>query len=150
MRNFPNLVIAIALLLGACSREQEEHEDGHDEAPAAAEPASLATAAATPAVASAGMPPASFGNCAICHQAAPDGQNGIGPNLWGVYGRKAATGPYVYSQALQKSGLTWDDATLDAWIKSPLTLVPGTKMSFTGLADPAERAKIIAWLKTAR
>jgi cytochrome c len=76
------------------------------------------------------------------------GKNLIGPSLHGVVGRKAASLPdYAYSDALKQSGLTWDEATLDKWLTAPQTLVPGTKMTFFGMADPAKRKELIDWLK---
>lgn len=64
-------------------------------------------------------------------------------------GAKAAHDPqYAYSTAMRQSGLVWDDAALDRYIKDPRTTVPGTKMSYAGLKDDAKRAELIAWLAT--
>ena len=92
--------------------------------------------------------PAAFGQCAACHSLKP-GVAGVGPSLVGVYGTKAGEVPgYSFSPALKASGLTWDDATLDKWLAGPMQLVPGTKMTYQGMADPAKRQKLIAFLKT--
>lgn len=86
--------------------------------------------------------------CAICHSEA-QGVNKIGPSLFGVVGRKAGSVPgYHYSDANMKSDLTWDAATLDRYLEHPQAVVPGTKMSFPGLADAAARANLIAYLST--
>jgi cytochrome c len=86
-------------------------------------------------------------NCAVCHSINP-GQNIVGPSLAGVVGRKAGQiDGFDYSEANRKSGLTWDVATLDTYLTNPRGLVPGTKMSFPGLKDPADRAAVIAYLK---
>jgi cytochrome c len=90
-----------------------------------------------------------FARCAICHTVAKGGGNGVGPNLFDVMGRKAASMPnFYYSQALKSSGITWTPDKLDAWIKSPATLVPGNRMAFSGLDNPQQRADLIAYLAT--
>ncbi|MBC2670080.1 c-type cytochrome [Novosphingobium piscinae] len=108
---------------------------------------------AAPAVAAPPAPPpapAVFARCAVCHNAAKGAGAKIGPDLWGVYGGKAARGGFAYSAALKAARLKWDDATLDKWITAPMALVPGTIMSFPGIKDPAKRAEIIAYLKQLR
>jgi cytochrome c len=90
-----------------------------------------------------------FLECQGCHAVAPGGPVLVGPNLAGVYGRKAASLPgYDYSAALKASGITWTEPKLDAWLTDPSTLVPGTKMAFAGIANPALRADVIAYLQT--
>jgi cytochrome c len=86
-----------------------------------------------------------FHKCQVCHQL---GKNAVGPNLVGVVGRKAGTEPgYNYSDALKNSGITWDDANLNAWLEGPKAKVPGTKMLFPGLKDANDRANVIEFLK---
>ncbi|HEY6870737.1 MAG TPA: c-type cytochrome [Novosphingobium sp.] len=113
--------------------------------------AALATLAlAAPALAAPPAPPApppSFARCAVCHNATKGAGPKIGPDLWGVYGSKAASQKFAYSQALKAAKLKWDAETLDKWISGPMTMVPGTMMSFPGLKDQAKRAEIIAYLK---
>ena len=95
-----------------------------------------------------GRPPIAFAACSSCHAVTP-GQNGIGPSLAGVFGRKAGSDPsFVYSEAMKTSGKVWDEATLDAWLSNPMGMVPGTKMTYMGQSDPAKRAATIAYLKT--
>lgn len=90
-----------------------------------------------------------FGRCAMCHSIAKGGANGMGPNLFGVYGRKAATLPgFAYSPALKKYAKNWDDAALQAWLANPQKEVPGTRMVFIGFPAPNQRDDIIAYLKT--
>jgi cytochrome c len=89
------------------------------------------------------------GHCRECHSFAKD-DNRLGPSLYGVVGRKAGTvANFAYSDSIKGSGITWDEATLDKWITNPNALIPGNNMGtiFGGVADPAERAKIIAFLK---
>ena len=89
-----------------------------------------------------------FKKCMVCHAAEP-GQNKIGPSLFGVVGRKAASEEnFSYSDAMKKFDHVWDDATLDTYLAEPRKAVPGTKMIFAGLKDKGERDDIIAYLAT--
>ena len=89
-----------------------------------------------------------FAQCAACHRPAGEA-NAIGPNLKGVVGRKAASAEdFTYSPPLRRSGITWTDDKLDAFLADPQAVAPGTKMPFAGVASPADRADIIAYLKT--
>jgi cytochrome c len=89
-----------------------------------------------------------FAQCAACHTVGAGAQNSVGPVLNGVVDRAAGTYPgYRYSSAMRKSGLTWDEATLTKYLQGPDKLVPGTKMAFPGIANEAELADLIAYLK---
>lgn len=82
--------------------------------------------------------------CSACHSI---DDNDIGPKHRGVVGRRAGSiEDYVYSPALKKSGIVWDEAELDQWLTNPSALVPGTKMFFK-IDAPQSRADIIAYLK---
>jgi cytochrome c len=88
-----------------------------------------------------------YSQCQICHSIQ---RNSIGPRHLGLFGRKAGSLPdYNYSTALKNSGIVWDEQTLDRWLQGPAKMVPGTKMVFSGVADPQERADIIAYLREA-
>ena len=88
-----------------------------------------------------------FEDCASCHAVAAD-QNGVGPSLHGIFGRKAASlDDFRYSPAMQRSGLTWDDANLHAYIKDPQAKVKGNRMPFGGLSSEADIDDVIAYLK---
>jgi len=88
-----------------------------------------------------------FAKCAVCH--AKNMANGIGPGLASVIGRHAGSVPgFGYSQAMKKSNIVWDEKSLDAFITSPQTAVPGTSMPFPGLMDAGERNDLIAYLET--
>ncbi|WP_309091433.1 cytochrome c family protein [Phenylobacterium sp.] len=90
---------------------------------------------------------AKFGLCRSCHTITPGGANMTGPNLHGVFGRKAAqVANYKYSDALKNSGIVWDASHLDEWLAKPMTYLPGTKMSFAGLKDAKDRTDLIAFL----
>lgn len=88
-----------------------------------------------------------FRACASCHSLRADG-NMTGPSLAGMWGRKAGSLASFerYSSALKASGLAWDAATLDAWIKSPKAIVADTTMTFPGIADARQRDDLIAFL----
>lgn len=90
-----------------------------------------------------------FSKCKACHNVDKGGANGIGPNLWGVTGRKrGAHEGYGYSEAMKAKGGEWALTELDAFLTSPKANVPGTKMIFNGLSAPADRANLIAYLNS--
>ncbi|BEV02317.1 c-type cytochrome [Novosphingobium olei] len=126
------LAFALPLALAACGAKTD---DG-----------TAAQAGAETTVADAA--PAAFGICKSCH-AVEKGKTVIGPSLYGIVGTKAGdVAGYSFSPALKGSGLVWDEATLDKWLENPMKLVPGTRMSYAGQADPEKRKAIIAYLKT--
>lgn len=87
--------------------------------------------------------------CASCHTLEANGRNRAGPRLHGVFGRVAGSLPdYTYSEALKNSGIVWDAATLDAYLKDAEAFVPGTKM-YGGLSQDADRADLLTFLKDA-
>ncbi len=76
--------------------------------------------------------------CKVCHMPPEAAKNLVGPSLAGVVGRKAGTvSGYHYSDANEKSGITWDEPTLKEYLKDPKAKVPGTKMVFPGLKSDA-------------
>jgi cytochrome c len=88
-----------------------------------------------------------FDQCAVCHST--DGSNGTGPTLKGVFGRPAGTVPgFRYSRAMRGAGITWDEKTLDQYLSSPQEFIAGNVMPFSGVTDAAERASIIAYLRS--
>ncbi len=86
--------------------------------------------------------------CSTCH-GVTEGDNGkVGPNLLGLFGRKAGTTPALLgSENLKKYGVTWNAETLDEFLANPNAKVPGTAMVGL-LADPQQRADVIAYLAT--
>jgi cytochrome c len=90
---------------------------------------------------------ATFAKCKSCHTIDAGGANGIGPNLNATMGKAVAGhAGFAYSDDLKKVGGSWDWAKMDAWLKSPKAMAAGTKMTFAGLSDGAERANVIAYL----
>ena len=84
--------------------------------------------------------------CALCHSAEPnDGGGAQGPLLHSVFGRGAASGSeFSYTAALKGAGLTWDAATLDRFLASPTTMVPGSSM-VVPVADAIDRENVVAY-----
>ena len=90
-----------------------------------------------------------FGACRACHTVDPDADSGLGPNLWDTSGNTSAhRDDFAYSDAMKKAKITWNDETLDKWLTSPKTFLPGTKMAYIGMAKPEDRKALIAFLKT--
>ena len=86
--------------------------------------------------------------CKVCHMPPEKAKNLVGPSLAGVVGRKAGTAPgYHYSEANEKSGITWTEAELKKYLKDPKAVVPGTKMVFPGLQSETDIDNVIAYLK---
>ena len=88
--------------------------------------------------------------CVACHSLEP-GRHFTGPSLASLFGRKAgtATGFQRYSDALQRSGVVWDEKTLDAWIRDPAGFIPGNEMTFSGLKNEKMRRDLVQYLKAA-
>ena len=92
---------------------------------------------------------AAFKPCAVCHSV--DGSNGTGPTLKGVIGRVSGTVPgFRYSRAMKSAAINWNEESLDRYLTNPQGLVPGNIMPFSGIPDAAERAAVIAYLRTLR
>ncbi len=88
-----------------------------------------------------------FKKCAACHKV--DGSNGVGPHLNGVVDRPVGSvGDFSYSDAMKAHGGEWTPDTIFTFLANPKKVVPGTKMSFAGLAKADDRADVIAYLET--
>jgi cytochrome c len=90
--------------------------------------------------------------CAICHTIDKDGPNRLGPNLFGIVGRKAGTAPgFEYSRAFKATAsFDWTEGLLGPWISLPSVMVPGTTMGvFQGVAE-RDRDDIVAYLAAQR
>lgn len=148
----PTVAAVLAVSLAACGKSESSAptQTAPAEAPplsAAEKTAILASYPAPFATADLENGEAKFALCKSCHTVVAGGADLTGPNLHGVFGRKAAVhGAYKYSDALKAANLTWDAPTLDRWLAKPMEMVPGTKMSFAGLGDQKDRTDVIAYL----
>jgi cytochrome c len=93
--------------------------------------------------------------CVACHDITKDKQNRVGPPLWGVYGKSPGwVEGYQYSPAhlSKKDSITWDEATLDAYLQDPKALIPGNKMTYplpgTPVMKEKQRKNLIEFLKS--
>ncbi|TZG24971.1 c-type cytochrome [Sphingomonas montanisoli] len=108
----------------------------------------LATSSGAMAAGDAAKGKSFFVRCAVCHKTVA-GQNGIGPSLAGVSGRKAGTlAGFNYSPAMKGANFAWTQANLDAYLTKPMAKVPGTRMIFMGVPKAEDRENLIAYLAT--
>lgn len=85
-------------------------------------------------------------HCRNCHSSAKDDHR-LGPSLHGIIDKPAGTaaGFAAYSGSLK--GFAWDPSTLDRFMASPTSVAPNTSMIYPPVADPAQRAAIIDFVK---
>jgi cytochrome c2 len=90
-----------------------------------------------------------FALCKACHEISTP-KNRLGPSLQGVMGRKAGTlEGFKFSDAMKNSGVTWDAATLAAYLANPKTFMPGNKMAFAGFKKPEDIENMVEYLAKA-
>ena len=88
-----------------------------------------------------------FEECRACH-AVERGVDGVGPDLHGVFGRRAGgLADFRYSPALKRSGITWTPQTLDDYIADPQKVVPANRMPYAGMPDARDRADVIIYMQ---
>jgi cytochrome c len=90
-----------------------------------------------------------FEECHACHATERE-TPGVGPSLYGVFGRRAAErDDFRYSPALKRSGITWTAKTLDAYIADPQKAVPANRMPYSGMPEARDRADLIVYMQQA-
>ena len=90
-----------------------------------------------------------YKRCAVCHTNEKGAGDSLGPNLFGIVGRKAASrADFAYSGPLQKAGIVWNQTSLTKWVAGPARMVPGTKMAFPGITSKKQQADLVAYLTT--
>lgn len=87
--------------------------------------------------------------CQACHSLKEGEAHKTGPNLHGLFGKKAATaeGYANYSEAMKTSGIVWGETELKEWLAKPTDYLPGTSMAFIGIEDEAKQQALIDYLK---
>lgn len=84
--------------------------------------------------------------CGTCHSIVP-GEKRQGPNLAGVYGRKAGSVEgYKCSPGFATVDFAWDEEHLDPYLTNPKSVIPGGVMAYRQ-ANPDVRRTIIGYLK---
>ena len=92
-----------------------------------------------------------FNQCRACHTVEQGGRNGVGPNLHGVVGRKAASVEgFRYSAPMRQKGeegWVWSEENLQPYLRNPREVVPGTSMAFPGLRNEQQLNDLVAYLR---
>ena len=90
-----------------------------------------------------------FSQCAVCHSVKEGEASRVGPNLYDVVDRPAASlSDFAYSKAMRESGIIWTAENLDAFLEKPQTYIRGNRMAYAGERSPDNRAAIIAYLNS--
>lgn len=88
-----------------------------------------------------------YSRCVACHALAADR---VGPRHCGLLGRRAGSVPgFFYTDEMKNSRLVWNEKTLDRFLARPMSVVPGTSMTYDGVPDAQDRADLIAYLRQA-
>jgi cytochrome c2 len=88
-----------------------------------------------------------YDECIACHAPERGAQQGVGPSLFGVIGRKAGdNNDFRFSPALKRSGIVWSERELDAYIADPQKKIPANRMPYSGMSDARDRADLLAYI----
>lgn len=142
----------------ATGADQAAAEEQEKAAAVETKPEPLPTPSPTPAAATVAasvggscdleLAEATLVQCKVCHSFDKGGAQMVGPNLWGVHGRKpASVDGFAYSRKLREMDGVWNDANLDAFLASPQKFAPGTRMAFGGVKDEARRDALICYMR---
>jgi len=123
----------LALLLGACAAAMPAVAD---DAVTAKEPAATSCDEA--------VAERVLRQCQACHALEKGQGHATGPNLFGVYGRKAGKiAGFNFSADLKAAVFRWDAQHLDAFLRNPRQSFPNTRMAFGGLSSATDRQALI-------
>ena len=87
--------------------------------------------------------------CVACHSFKNGGKNKVGPNLYNIMGNDRGVVPgFSYSSAIKTMAGKWGFEDMNEFLKKPKKFMPGTKMSFSGLKKPGDRAAMILYLRS--
>ncbi|WP_394972686.1 c-type cytochrome [uncultured Croceitalea sp.] len=134
-------VLLLLAIMISCGEKKEKKEDSIIKRPktevAKKEPKQKMSAGAR-----------AFIQCAACHNLKEGQPNKVGPNLYGIFGRPAASlENFTYSEALTNSGIVWDEEKIRNWLSKPSDYVPGTTMAFIGIKNEEQQIALIKYLK---
>ncbi len=89
-----------------------------------------------------------FEECRACHAVERGVEGPVGPDLHGVFGRRAGTlDNFRYSPAMKRSGITWSEKTLDGYIADPQQAVPANRMPYAGMPGAKDRADLLRYMQ---
>ena len=140
LRVFSVSLLVLAGALTGCGGEQPAATAGPDDAAPLSFDALLATA-------DIGRGQTLYFQCRACHSLEAGGPHKVGPNLYGVFDRKAGLADgFAYSEVMANSEVIWTTQAMDDWLARPGNFMPGNRMVFAGIKDARDRASLIAYL----
>ncbi len=149
MRSFVLGLVALLFVIGCTSVQSSTASDAADQVEAQA-PVNQSRIEQLLETADAAQGKRLYLQCRACHTLEAGGINTVGPNLHGLFDNAVGQAEgFAYSDALLESGIVWTPETLDRWLARPSDFLPGNRMIFAGVSDPADRADLILYLQQA-